>query len=311
MGKYLRLNELQADESSIPHIDSLNSSEDPQQPTTVFWDSFQSLFSRVPAVIRPRDTPNFSTLEVQSKKNEHYIAHPSSIRNSAIINDATGDCDSTWDAELPNLLKEDGGTMMPTLSSVRQVDSLLTRRSNSSINENGLGPIVAERPSRKHKSVAQIAPKFQSNNLTKRFPEWVQRINPGILLMLLNSFLGSIVSLSVKLLSTLQYPTFQLVFTRSLILFSCTLIWQLCQRGPVSPLDVLVGIPGSRKLVFYRSTAGFLAISMYYLSVKYLSVGEATVISFTSPFFVGIAARIFLSEKWEVRIHHQNLKEFQ
>ncbi|KNE65731.1 hypothetical protein AMAG_19201 [Allomyces macrogynus ATCC 38327] len=120
----------------------------------------------------------------------------------------------------------------------------------------------------------------------------LKSINPGLPLMVLNSLLGSVISLAVKMLASMAqpYPTFELVFVRSLAVFLCCMAWKVYKaRSP----------PGARLALFGRSLFGFLSVVTYYVSVRYLSLGKATVISFTSPIFVGIFARVFLKEKWE------------
>ncbi|KNE62582.1 hypothetical protein AMAG_07785 [Allomyces macrogynus ATCC 38327] len=140
----------------------------------------------------------------------------------------------------------------------------------------------------------------------------LKSINPGLPLMVLNSLLGSVISLAVKMLASMAqpYPTFELVFVRSLVVFLCCMAWKVYKAPSLAipagvrakmatAADVLLGPPGARLVLFGRSLFGFLSVVTYYVSVRYLSLGEATVISFTSPIFVGIFARVFLKEKWE------------
>ncbi|KAJ3374260.1 hypothetical protein GGF31_007779 [Allomyces arbusculus] len=140
----------------------------------------------------------------------------------------------------------------------------------------------------------------------------LKSINPGLPLMVLNSLLGSVISLSVKMLASMAqpYPTFELVFVRSLAVFLCCMAWKAfkapsfampagVQAKMARAAEVLLGPPGARLALFGRSLFGFLSVVTYYVSIRYLSLGEATVISFTSPIFVGIFARVFLKEKWE------------
>ncbi|KAI9223079.1 hypothetical protein BC828DRAFT_364590 [Blastocladiella britannica] len=134
-------------------------------------------------------------------------------------------------------------------------------------------------------------------------------INPGLPLMLINSLVGCFISLCVKTLSSApyNYGAFEIVFARSLTLGVVGIIWQICApwlhfsgAGTVpSWLDLCIGKKGYRGAMLGRSVCGFMSVSLYYMSIRNLSMAEATVLSFTTPIWVGIMARIVLKEKWE------------
>lgn len=58
----------------------------------------------------------------------------------------------------------------------------------------------------------------------------------------------------------------------------------------------ILGPPGSRRLACLRALVGSIAYLLQFIAVRYLPIGEATVIICSSPAFITIAARIFLKE---------------
>ncbi|KAI9146275.1 hypothetical protein BKA69DRAFT_1034543 [Paraphysoderma sedebokerense] len=125
-------------------------------------------------------------------------------------------------------------------------------------------------------------------------------VSPGLMLMIVNSFFVSSMSYGVKYLTKLPtpYPTFELVFVRSAVVFFCAISLLVCFRG-LTLKQAVLGPEGYRKWLAARGLCGFVATSSFYLSIRHLGLGEATVLSFTSPIFVGILAKVFLKEKWE------------
>ncbi|KAL7747001.1 hypothetical protein RI367_007614 [Sorochytrium milnesiophthora] len=144
------------------------------------------------------------------------------------------------------------------------------------------------------------APSVDGTAPAKR-QSWRTRLataNVGLPLMVVNTFLASASGMAVKLLShsPVPYPTFELVFVRSVIMaVTCILAQKLYFRQN----NILLGPPGTRMLVMARSVTGFISTGAYYLCIRHLGVGEATVISFTGPLFVGILGLVVLRERWE------------
>ncbi|ORZ35603.1 hypothetical protein BCR44DRAFT_159370 [Catenaria anguillulae PL171] len=143
----------------------------------------------------------------------------------------------------------------------------------------------------------------------------VQAVNPGLVLMIINAVLGCFTTLFSKTLTgkPYNYQPFQLVFFRSLVVYCIGTLWQLllevlsrnapsqstAPRTRVSVLDLLLGPKGARWLLLGRASSGFVSVFTYYYSVRALSVGEATVLSFVSPIVVGILGALVLKERWE------------
>jgi len=60
-----------------------------------------------------------------------------------------------------------------------------------------------------------------------------------------------------------------------------------------------IGPKGKRLLLCVRGGVGFIALSCYYFSITKMTLGDAVVLSFTSPVFTAISAVFILKEKWE------------
>jgi drug/metabolite transporter (DMT)-like permease len=87
--------------------------------------------------------------------------------------------------------------------------------------------------------------------------------------------------------------SFELVFFRSSVQWVIVLGFLAFFR--ISPL----GPPEKRKLLCVRGGVGFVALSCFYFSITKMSLGDAVVLSFTSPVFTAIFAVFVLKEKWE------------
>ncbi|KAJ1505143.1 hypothetical protein HMI54_004685 [Coelomomyces lativittatus] len=141
-------------------------------------------------------------------------------------------------------------------------------------------------------------PLWMSSLKTQWGKGW-SRWNPGLPLMVIQTLFSSIISLSVKILSSAPYgyPSYELVMLRSFLLFVIS-ISTLKGYFHVSK-DLLLGPRLVRKWILLRSLMGFVAVITYYASIQYLKLDEATLVAFTSPFFVGILGGLFLKETWE------------
>lgn len=117
----------------------------------------------------------------------------------------------------------------------------------------------------------------------------------GIGLMLLYSLSAAATSLAVKLASVRGCSTFEIIFLRSvLILFISQMVTKFYYKSTTLEL-----IQQNKILVICRGILGFFAVTFFYFSLGSLSIGEASILNFTSPFFVGILGRILLKEPWD------------
>lgn len=110
--------------------------------------------------------------------------------------------------------------------------------------------------------------------------------------MIASSFLFALMALIVKLLG--RFGPFELVFWRSVIMFPSTLglMWY---RG-IYPW----GESGQRFFFILRGTAGFFFMGTYYFSIQQLALGDAVVITYTSPVLTAIVAAVLLNEPLEL-----------
>ena len=105
--------------------------------------------------------------------------------------------------------------------------------------------------------------------------------------MLISTLAFTLLNVTVKYLS--NTPVFQIVFFRA----SGTLVFTL------SLLKIKkINIWGENKhLLWLRSIVGLTSMLLFFYSLKYLSVGSAVSIRYTSPIFAAILALFLLKEK--------------
>ena len=88
-------------------------------------------------------------------------------------------------------------------------------------------------------------------------------------------------------------PTQAVVFSRG-VLMSLTFITLARQRG--------VSLLGrQRRLLFTRGALGYVALSCYFWSVQHLPLGDAVLLQYTHPIFVGLLAPWLLRERTSAR----------
>eukprot|EP01113_Clastostelium_recurvatum_P049389 TRINITY_DN9140_c0_g1_i3.p1 TRINITY_DN9140_c0_g1~~TRINITY_DN9140_c0_g1_i3.p1 ORF type:complete len:267 (-),score=28.37 TRINITY_DN9140_c0_g1_i3:72-872(-) len=97
-------------------------------------------------------------------------------------------------------------------------------------------------------------------------------------------------NLMVKVCSAL--PSFEIVAIRAIFGAVGCMVYLSIYRIP------LFGPPEHRKLLVTRGCFGFIGLSCTYYSLTVLPLSDATVLSFLSPVFTGILARILLKERF-------------
>ncbi|WP_291961167.1 DMT family transporter [Maribacter sp.] len=109
----------------------------------------------------------------------------------------------------------------------------------------------------------------------------------AILFMIISTFSFSLMNSFVKYLD--HFPTFEIVFFRtigSLILGTSYIL--------------IKGIPilgNNRKYMIYRALAGLTAMSLFFMSLKYLPVGTAVSLRYLAPIYAAIFAVFLLKER--------------
>ena len=113
-------------------------------------------------------------------------------------------------------------------------------------------------------------------------------LTPGMRVMLLGTFLFSIGSLCIKLAGT-RVPTMEILFVRGLV--GIVFCWAIVRRAGA-------GMLGNRRmLLFTRGLFGFLSLFAEFYAIVHLPLADATVIIFTHPAVVALAAWAVLREK--------------
>ncbi|KAF8267003.1 drug/metabolite transporter [Lactarius quietus] len=100
-------------------------------------------------------------------------------------------------------------------------------------------------------------------------------------------------NLSVKLLNGLDEP----VPTLEMITCVCSVAYMYWKKIR----DPFIGPKGVRTLLMFRGLTGFLGVSGVYFSLQYLSLSDATALSFLSPILTGFSGAVFLKETLSLR----------
>jgi len=111
----------------------------------------------------------------------------------------------------------------------------------------------------------------------------------GYVLMFISAFFFSGMGVIVRYTNDL--PLFERVFFRNLVML--IIISLLISRSKVS----FFGSKKSRKHLVMRSLFGFTGVILYFFTLSSIPLADAVTLNKLSPFFVVIAAAIFLKEK--------------
>ncbi|GAA5855149.1 hypothetical protein JCM8547_002399 [Rhodosporidiobolus lusitaniae] len=120
--------------------------------------------------------------------------------------------------------------------------------------------------------------------------------NEGLLLIALSQVFFACMNVCVKLLQSdaEPMPVWELIFIRMFVTFLGCYGW-LRWTGDPNPF---LGPPGVRGLLIVRGVIGFFGLFPGYYALRYLSLSDATTISFLSPVLVGILAFLLLREPY-------------
>ncbi|KAF8910284.1 hypothetical protein CPB85DRAFT_693294 [Mucidula mucida] len=125
------------------------------------------------------------------------------------------------------------------------------------------------------------------------------REHAGLLFITAAQAFFSLVNVAVKTLNGIDPPvdTLQLIVVRMAITYIFSVAYML-MRGVNDPW---IGPKGVRLLLWFRGFSGFFGLFGIYFSLKYLSLSDATVLTFLAPFCTGIAGAVFLKERYTYR----------
>lgn len=116
----------------------------------------------------------------------------------------------------------------------------------------------------------------------------LQKIDRGILLMLLASFTFAFMGGFAKILGE-QMPPVEVTFFRNI--FGVAIILAALWHTPTKSRG------GKPLLLFFRGFIGFLALLAYFYDMAYIPLGVAVTYNKTSPLFLAFFAWLFLNEK--------------
>lgn len=122
--------------------------------------------------------------------------------------------------------------------------------------------------------------------------------NAGMLYIISSQFFFASMNLSVKMLSRLEPPVhaFEVIIVRMGITLICCVTYMIATGVP----DPIIGPKGVRILLVIRGISGFLGLVGLYLSIQYLSVADATVLTFLTPLTTAVTGCILLREGYSV-----------
>ncbi|KAG2044134.1 hypothetical protein BDR03DRAFT_1087480 [Suillus americanus] len=148
-----------------------------------------------------------------------------------------------------------------------------------------------------------IGPQYRwFENLQVRWRGMASRViafvetNLGLLLIIVAQFFFVCMNLGVKQLDSLDVPmhTLELIAVRMGITLACCALYMVAMKIP----DPLLGPKGVRLLLVNRGLCGFFGLFGMYYSLQYLSLADATVLSFLAPLSAAIGGYIVLKEPY-------------
>ncbi|OJA11336.1 hypothetical protein AZE42_04935 [Rhizopogon vesiculosus] len=121
-------------------------------------------------------------------------------------------------------------------------------------------------------------------------------MNLGMLLIILSQFFFVSMNLGVKQLNSLDVPmhTLELIAVRMAITFICCVLYMVIMKIP----DPFLGPKGVRLLLLNRGLCGFFGLFGMYYSLQYLSLADATVLSFLFPLSIALGGHFILKEPY-------------
>jgi len=130
-----------------------------------------------------------------------------------------------------------------------------------------------------------------------RFSSTARRVykdNIGLLLIVAAQSFFACMNLFVKLLTALDkpVPALELIWIRMTITYICCMSYMLIKKVE----HPWAGPPGVRWLLVARGVAGFFGLFGIYYSLQYLTLSDATVLTFLSPTLTGVVSYFLLKE---------------
>ncbi|KAJ3561720.1 hypothetical protein NP233_g10023 [Leucocoprinus birnbaumii] len=123
--------------------------------------------------------------------------------------------------------------------------------------------------------------------------------NIGLLLVIGSQLFLSLMNVAVKKLNAIEPPVtaLQLIVVRMSITWICSVIYMFSTGVP----DPFRGPESVRLLLVLRGVSGFFGLFGLYFSLQYLSLSDATVLTFLAPLCTATSGALFLGEKFARR----------
>ncbi|KAL5638949.1 hypothetical protein ACGC1H_003351 [Rhizoctonia solani] len=118
--------------------------------------------------------------------------------------------------------------------------------------------------------------------------------NKGLFIIAASQFFFSLMNLSVKFLTAIgePVPTLEIVGVRMFITYACCQVYMFAAGVP----DPILGPKGVRKWLVIRGVVGFFGLFGLYYSLQYMSLSDATVLTFLAPTVTAAFGFLFLRE---------------
>ncbi|KAM6499708.1 integral membrane protein DUF6 [Amanita muscaria] len=122
--------------------------------------------------------------------------------------------------------------------------------------------------------------------------------NTGLLLVVLAQAFLTMMHAAAKQLSTVDPPVsaLQVILVRMGMTYICSLVYMIATGVE----DPVLGPKGVRMILVLRGISGFISLFGMYFSLQYLSLSDATVLTFLSPLCTAAAGAIFLKESFRL-----------
>ncbi|KAH9052765.1 integral membrane protein DUF6 [Lactarius vividus] len=175
------------------------------------------------------------------------------------------------------------------MAAARPVFNSVPRVLSPDLPANGEGPDEAS-PLLRHKRAQTISERWGT--------AWSSFLddNSGLLLVAASQFFFSGMGIAVKWLNSLDDPCSDFR-DLTVITYVCSVAYMYWKRIP----DPFLGPKGLRALLVLRGLTGFVSLAGMYFSLQYLSLSDATVLTFIAPILTSFSGAVFLKEPLSFR----------
>ncbi|KAG2113494.1 integral membrane protein DUF6 [Suillus discolor] len=145
--------------------------------------------------------------------------------------------------------------------------------------------------------IASTSQDGEAINGQRNVPGFVAN-NAGMLYIIASQFFFASMNLSVKMLNSLEPPVhaFEVIVVRMGITLICCVTYMIVTGVP----NPIIGPRGVRTLLVFRGISGFIGLCGLYLSLQYLSIADATVLTFLTPITTAVTGSLLLREGYSV-----------